>query len=250
MAAFKFREEYMDALEGLAQEVRAKLFDAIFSYAFNREEPAFNGLERAVFVLIKGMIDADEKHEKELSELQEKLEAEKRAFSEYGKKGGRPRKTPFSESKNPLKTPLKPPFNPLSEENELPLDEKEGEKERSKEKVQERDSIPQEKELPPYNPPEGETGEGMKDFLREFPNVKIDIISHGELYGINFAELTKHFRISPFLSSRYSLRWIVKNYPDILRGVWDGMPASGIAPRASPQVPDFGKYFPKEDEIG
>ena len=69
MTAFKFRKEYMDAMGGLAQEVRANLLDAILAYAFKGEEPDFGGLERTVFLLVKGMIDADEQHEKELSAL-------------------------------------------------------------------------------------------------------------------------------------------------------------------------------------
>ena len=82
MTSFKFRKEYMDAMEWLAQEVRAKLLDAILAYAFKGEEPILKGLERTVFLLIKGMIDADEQHEKELSALREEIEEERARFSE------------------------------------------------------------------------------------------------------------------------------------------------------------------------
>lgn len=221
----------------LPEEHRVKMTKAIMDYAFNDVIPELCGTEGALFLMIKSMIDADEERAEEVAELQERLEAEKSRFSEYGKKGGRPKKTPFSETENPLKTPfleektpLKPSFNPLSEEKENPLDEKEGEKERSKEKPQERDYNSQEKELPPYIPPsEGDLGEGegnsMADFFREFPNVVIDIRSPGETSGVDFAVLAEKLRESPYLRSRYSLRWLIRNYPDIQRDVWRGVPA-------------------------
>lgn len=221
--SFKFRKEYMDALAELLPEVRAKMMDAIVAYAFRGAEPSFGGLERTVFLLIKGMIDADEKNETN------------------GKRGGRPKKetskTPLSEIEKPQKPPFlnsETPFfenkNPLFEEKENPLDEKEGEKERSKEKSQERDYISQEKTPPPISPPsEGGLGEGegcsMADFFKEFPSIQIDIRSPGETSGIDFALLAEKLRQSPYLRSRYSLRWLIRNYPDIQRDIWRDVPA-------------------------
>ena len=68
---FKFRKEYIDALAGLMPEVRAKLLDAVITYAFNGYVPNFGGLEQSVFLLIKGMIDADEQHEMEADRAEE-----------------------------------------------------------------------------------------------------------------------------------------------------------------------------------
>ena len=226
---FTFREEYWEALKMLPEEHRVKMTKAIMDYAFNDVIPELSGTEGALFLMIKSMIDADEEKAKEVAVLQEKLEEEKARFSEYGKKGGRPKKTPFSEEK----TPLKPPFNPLFVEKENPLDEKEGEKERSKEKSQERDYNSQEKELPPYIPPsEGDLGEGennpMADFFKEFPSVVIDIQTTGETTGIDFALLAQKLRESPWLRSRYSLRWLIRNYPDIQRDTYKDRPAPGM----------------------
>lgn len=280
MTAFKFRKEYMDAMEGLAQEVRANLLDAILTYAFKGEEPDFGGLERTVFLLIKGMIDADEQHEKELSDLREELKEERARFSEYGKKGGRPKKktseTPFSENENPLKTPfseektpLKPPFNPLSEnknplfeEKEGSLQEKEGGKERSKENPQEREYTLPEKERPPYNPPAGEDGTdglpddsdlsetvmGYKAFLAEFPFVKIDIMNAGEFATVDFAVLSERMRESAFLKTRYSLRWLIRHFPEIKAGAYADFPKRREREDPPPN-PLFDKYFPEEDVL-
>lgn len=280
MESFKFRKEYMDAMEGLAQEVRANLLDAILAYAFKGEEPDFGGLERTVFLLIKGMIDADEQHEKELSALREELEEERVRFSEYGKRGGRPKKetlkTPVSENENPLltpfseeKTPLKPPFNPLSEnknplfeEKEGSLQEKEGGKERSKENPQEREYTLPEKERPPYNPPAGEDGTdglpddsdlsetvmGYKAFLSEFPLVKIDIMNAGELATVDFTVLSDRMRESKFLQTRYSLRWLIRHFSEIKAGAYADFPKQK-AREDPPPNPLFDKYFPEEDVL-
>lgn len=234
--SFTFKEEYWESLKMLPEEHRVKMTKAIMDYAFNDVIPELSGTEGALFLMIKSMIDADEEKAKEVAVLQKKLEEEKARFSEYGKRGGRPKKNPFFENENPIKTPfseektpLKPPFNPLLEEKENPLDEKEGEKERSKEKSQERDYISQEKELPPYIPPsEGDLGEGenvMAAFFKEFPSVQIDIRSPGETSGVDFAVLAEKLRESPYLRSRYSLRWLIRNYPDIQRDFWRNAPA-------------------------
>lgn len=283
MTAFKFRKEYMDAMGGLAQEVRANLLDAILTYAFKREEPEFGGLERTVFLLVKGMIDADEQHEKELSALREELEEERVRFSEYGKRGGRPKKetlkTPVSENEKPLltpfseeKTPLKPPFNPLSEnenplfeEKEGSLQEKEGGKERSKENPQEREYTLPEKERPPYNPPAGEDGtdgsvilsddddlaetvRGYKAFLAEFPSVSVDIMNAGELATVDFAVLSERMRKSAFLKTRYSLRWLIRHFPEIKAGAYADFPKRRER-EGPPPNPLFDKYFPEEDVL-
>ena len=278
MTSFKFRKEYMDAMEGLAQEVRAKLLDAILAYAFNGKEPDFGGLERTVFLLIKGMIDADEQHEKELSALREEIEEERARFSEYGKKGGRPKKktseTPLSENENPLKTPfleeetpLKPPFNPLFknenplfEEKEGSLQEKEGGKERSKENPQEREYTLPEKERPPYNPPAGEVGtvglsddddlaetvRGYKKFLADYPKVQDDTKSAWELSTVDFAVLSDRVRESKFLQTRYSLRWLIRHFPEIKAGAYADFPKRRER-EDPPSNPLFDKYFPEED---
>lgn len=262
MTAFKFRKEYMDAMEGLAQEVRANLLDAILAYVFKGEEPDFGGLERTVFLLIKGMIDADEQHETN------------------GKKGGRPKKktseTPVSENEKLQKppffkkeTPLKPPFNPLSEnknplfeEKEGSLQEKERGKERSKENPQEREYTLPEKERPPYNPPAGEGGSvdlsddddlaetvrGYKAFLSEFPSVSVDIMNAGELATVDFAVLSDRMRESAFLKTRYSLRWLIRHFPEIKAGAYADFPKRREREDPPPN-PLFDKYFPEEDVL-
>ena len=255
MTAFKFRKEYMDAMEGLAQEIRAKLLDAILAYAFNGEEPDFGGLERTVFLLIKGMIDADEQNETN------------------GKKGGRPKKktskTPVSENEKPQKppfleeeTPLSENKNPLFEEKDGSLQEKEGGKERSKENPQEREYTLQEKERPPYNPPTGEDGtdglpddsdlsetvRGYKTFLAEFPSVSVDIMNAGELASVDFVVLSDRMRESAFLKTRYSLRWLIRHFPEIKAGAYADFPKRREREDPPPN-PLFDKYFPEEDVL-
>lgn len=303
--SFVLYTEYAEYLSMLSTEQCGLLFTAILAYAADEPIPEMDDLTKMAFLGISLQIKHEkeltarhdeeikalqQEHEKELSDLREEIEEERVRFSEYGKKGGRPKKktseTPFSENENPLKTPfseeetpLKPPFNPLSEnknplfkienplfeEKEGSLQEKEGGKERSKEKPQEREYTLQEKERPPYNPPAGEDGtdgsvilsddddlaetvRGYKAFLAEFPSVSVDIMNAGELATVDFAVLSERMRESAFLKTRYSLRWLIRHFPEIKAGAYADFPKRREREDPPPN-PLFDKYFPEEDVL-
>lgn len=289
--SFVLYTDYAEYLSILSTEQRGLLFTAILAYADDKPIPEMDDLTKMAFLGISLQMKHErelvERHEEEIRTLQEELEAEREKFSEYGKKGGRPKtktsKIPLSENENPLKTPfsegktpLKPPFNPLSEnknplfksenplfeEKEGSLQEKEGGKERSKENPQEREYTLPEKERPPYNPPAGEDGTdglsdddalsevvmGYKAFLSEFPSVSVDIMNAGELATVDFVVLSDRMRESAFLKTRYSLRWLIRHFPEIKAGAYADFPKRREREDPPPN-PLFDKYFPEEDVL-
>ena len=247
MNGFTFFRNYYEAItdpdNGLTEEEQGRVYNAIFSYVFDGVEPDLKGTCRFVYNTVIRCLEHDremeERHNVQIEALQDELSAERSKYTEYGKKGGRPRKNPLSENENPLKspfakekTPLKPPF---SEEKEGSLKEKEGEKERSKEKDQERDYTLQEREynLPPYNPPtpfEGMEDRGLKEFLERHNNVIVDNCSTASL-DLDFGEMEHAFSESAYLRGKsLYLSWVAKNAARILRGDYKDKPARSGAP--------------------
>ena len=87
--SFIFYDSFLNALDELDSEIRLQVYDAICHYALREEEPELSGIAKAIFLLIKPQIDANNK----------KYESGKKGAN-YGKLGGRPKK------EKPLKNPL------------------------------------------------------------------------------------------------------------------------------------------------
>lgn len=101
-----FYRSFLTALKSLPDDLRAEVLMDILSYGLDGIEPQSNdGVCRAIFELARPQIDANN---------QRYVNGCKGA--EYGKMGGRPRKS--SDLKNPSETPKKPLRNP----NETPND--------------------------------------------------------------------------------------------------------------------------------
>lgn len=240
-------------------EQRGALLTAIMAYETGEEMPEMDGMTQMAFSFIKEQLDRDsERHE---STCQKRSEA--------GKRGGRPKANVSSdeeEKTNEIKKNNcffeKANENPLFEEKDGSLQEKEGGKERSKENPQEREYTLPEKESPPYNPPAGEDGtvglsdgddlaetvRGYKAFLAEFPSVSVDIMNAGELATVDFAVLSERMRESAFLKTRYSLRWLIRHFPEIKAGAYADFPKRREREDPPPN-PLFDKYFPEEDVL-
>lgn len=257
--SFVLYTDYAEYLSILSTEQRGLLFTAILAYADDKPIPEMDDLTKMAFLGISLQMKHErelvERHEEEIRTLQEELEAERERFSEYGKKGGRPKK-------KTSETPLSENENPLFEEKEGSLQEKEGGKERSKENPQEREYTLPEKERPPYNPPAGEDGSvdlsddddlaetvrGYKKFLADYPKVQDDTKSAWELSTVDFAVLSDRVQESKFLQTRYSLRWLIRNFPAIKAGAYADFPKRRERDDPPPN-PLFDKYFPEEDVL-
>jgi len=88
-----FYRSFFEAIELLPHEYQLSMFKAIFSYSMDFKEPNFNGVESAVWKLIKPQLDANIKKW-----------ANGCKGGKYGIKGGRP-KTPKKPQENPNLTP-------------------------------------------------------------------------------------------------------------------------------------------------
>lgn len=88
-----FYRSFFEAIELLPEEYQLSMFKAIFSYSMDFERPNFNGVESAVWTLIRPQLDAN------IKKWENGCKGAK-----HGIKGGRP-KTPQEPQENPTLTP-------------------------------------------------------------------------------------------------------------------------------------------------
>ena len=88
--SFVFYRSFFEALKNVPKKHRTEIYDAVFAYAFESQEPSLSGVPRALWELIKPQLDASERRYENA-----------RRGAEHGKKGGRPRKN--GDEKKPLK---------------------------------------------------------------------------------------------------------------------------------------------------
>lgn len=208
MNGFTFFKNYYEAISDpeneLSEEEQGRLYNAIFAYMFDDEEPSLKGACKMAFNLIRPSLDKSKRNGKNGSSVQNETDCEEEKIETKSKQNRNQ-----IENKSGFEVDCVSAF--LEEERNKKREER------------------KEKELPPYIPPsEGDLGEGenaMAAFFKEFPSIQIDIRSPGETSGVDFAVLAEKLRESPYLRSRYSLRWLIRNYPDIQRDFWRNAPA-------------------------
>lgn len=98
-----FYKSFYDAIKGLDYETQSKIYNAIFTYQFDGIESELEGVEKAVFTLIKPQLDANN------------------TKYENGCRGGRPKnqnKTEIKPKQNLNETKLEPNDNVNDNEND------------------------------------------------------------------------------------------------------------------------------------
>ena len=88
--SFVFYRSFFEALQNVPKKNRADVYEAVFAYVFEASEPSLSGVSRALWELMRPQLDSSMK----------RYENAKKG-AEYGKLGGRPRKT--DEKTKPLK---------------------------------------------------------------------------------------------------------------------------------------------------
>lgn len=88
--SFVFYRSFYEAIKNVPKKHQVAIYQAVFEYAFDHKEATLSGVPDALWSLIKPQLDASEK----------RYENAKKG-GEYGKMGGRPRKT--GSEKKPLK---------------------------------------------------------------------------------------------------------------------------------------------------
>ena len=96
--SFVFYRSFYEAIKELPAENQANVYNALFEYSFNNVEVELSGVEKAVFLLMKPQVDANQKK------------------YENGCKGGRPKKqnqdeTEIKPNQNQNETEIKPKQN-------------------------------------------------------------------------------------------------------------------------------------------
>ena len=96
--SFVFYRSFYEAIKELPAENQANVYNALFEYSFNNVEVELSGIEKAVFLLMKPQVDANQKK------------------YENGCKGGRPKKqnqeeTEIKPNQNQNETKTKPKQN-------------------------------------------------------------------------------------------------------------------------------------------
>ena len=113
-----FYRSFYEAIKEIPIEQQGIVYNAIYGYALDGVEPELNGIAKAIFLLVKPQIDANNS----------RYENGKKG-AEYGKKGGRPK------NENPKETPNEPQENPKETPNENVNDNVNDLKENTKRKV-------------------------------------------------------------------------------------------------------------------
>lgn len=96
-----FYKSFYESLNGLPDDIRLKMLDAIIGYALNGTEPQLEGFGENLFALIRPQLDAN---------------AKRRENGKYGVLGGRPKKKAMEDKKKPIGLSVVKP-NGLSNEN-------------------------------------------------------------------------------------------------------------------------------------
>lgn len=93
--SFILYRSFIESLEGLKNDEKLAVYEAISYYALDQKEPKLTGISKSIFTLIRPQLDAN--HKRYINGCK---------GAEHGKLGGRPK------NKNPKITPKKPQNNP------------------------------------------------------------------------------------------------------------------------------------------
>lgn len=202
MNGFTFFRNYYEAINDpetdLTEEEQGRLYNAIFAYVFNDEEPNLKGACRLAFNMIKPSLDV----------------SKARGESKRNKSKSKEIKKNQNES-NQNQNESKHDFD-----SDLTFFEKEEERREKKE-----DNIP-----PSLRAGARDEGEELREFLQENGNIAVDNCSTASL-DMDYPGLRRAFAESVYLREKpHDLSWVAKNAARILRGDYKDKPARSGAP--------------------
>ena len=202
MNGFTFFRNYYEAINDpetdLTEEEQGRLYNAIFAYVFNDEEPNLKGACRLAFNMIKPSLDV----------------SKARGESKRNKSKSKEIKKNQNES-NQNQNESKHDFD-----SDLTFFEKEEERREKKE-----DNIP-----PSLRAGARDEGEELREFLQENGNIAVDNCSTASL-DMDYPGLRRAFAESVYLREKpHDLSWVAKNAARILRGDYKDKPARSGSP--------------------
>ncbi len=165
---FVFYRSFYEAIGELPREMQLEVLLDLINYALNAVEPQSSGMAKAVFILMRPQIDANNK----------KYENGKKG-GEHGKKGGRPPndkqdKDSPEPRKNPREATGEPPKNPLGVSGKTP-------------NVNDNDNVNVNEnvnanDIPPCSPPSGGKGERCEQDNRATTGAKTPLEESFKLF--------------------------------------------------------------------
>lgn len=191
---FVFQRNYFEIIKALDDKARLEMYDAICDFALNQNESKIDGLQNALFSLIKPDI----------------LKGLKKY--ENGVKGGRGKKA--NGKQNESKTKANEKQTESKEETTFPLKETTKEKVTQKEKRKETNTPFVQEESPPISPPRA--GEGQEEFFKVYCQFKK--AANGSYPQIDFIRLKEEFDRSSALRKMFSWKIILDSYESIIAG--------------------------------
>lgn len=100
--SYVFYRSFFEAINCLPKEERLQVYEAITNYALDQTEPELSGPAKSVFILVKPQLQAN--YRKYLSGVENGHKG-----AEFGKLGGRPKRSESNKpSNNPQETLIKP----------------------------------------------------------------------------------------------------------------------------------------------
>lgn len=202
MNGFTFFRNYYEAINDpetdLTEEEQGRLYNAIFAYVFNDEEPNLKGACRLAFNMIKPSLDVSKaRGESKRNKLKSKEIKKNQNESNQNQ----------NESKHDF-------------DSDLTFFEKEEERREKKE-----DNIP-----PSLRAGARDEGAELREFLEENGNIAVDNCSTASL-DMDYTGLKRAFSESSYLREKpHDLSWVSKNAARILRGDYKDKPARSGAP--------------------
>ena len=201
--SFIFKDIYFNAVNGLNDEDRLSVYDAICQYALNQKETKLEGFAEIVFSLIKPDISRGVK------------------MYENGTKGGRP--------KNQTETKTKPKDNQTYNQNEtigydLVLESK---KPTLKEKVTQKETNPK-RNITPFviSPKSGEENtlideneKCREEFFAKYPKFAKDR-NRKDAALLNYKRLLEEFELSSYCRTLYTFKQVIDDYDAIINGAY------------------------------
>lgn len=221
--SFIFYRSYVEALKELPDENRLHIMDAVLQYALEGDEPNLSGVEKAVFLLMRPQIDANNR----------RYENGKKG-GESGVNGGRPSKNKPQE--NPTETPKKPLTNPEITPNKPQENPTETPNENENVNVNENDIYSLSHSPAPTREEADEVARDYLNFMREHTNVQNDLTNPSEIASIDFSLLSQKIAESKYLQTRHSISWLIWNYQKIISDEYKDFPKRTKSPPGDPQL--------------
>ena len=215
---FIFYRSFFEGVDNLPQKNQLSLYKAIIQCALDDKEPNLNGIEKAIFALIKPQLAANNKRYEDGCK-----------GAKYGALGGRPKKekTPDTKIIGDIKNPIGDIENPIGDIKNNPVGII---SETPNKNVNENDNI----SLSAC----AHEDENIKLFFKKHPSIEVDGYN-GFVGEIDYQLLSERINESDYLKQITSFSWLCKQWQKIASGYYKTIKVDKLKKQESTQA---GRY--------